>query len=146
MTYLPVLPHKNNANNDLAFDCAPRYQGKDLSGRQSNFQNAVSKLSQPQKGHGQYHDDKGNMHFFGEVINDDLNRNVKDEGYTGGLLFWHGDETHNPYSPGLDMDGDKPIFFIPNEPSRQVFTRTQLNNFYQEMKKKGYMPEGSPRF
>ncbi len=141
-----IFPHKNNANNMLAQDCAPRFQGKELSAKNEKYKDAVNKITAPKKSQGQMHADKGNIHFFGEVIIDDLNVNVKADGYQGGLLFWHGDETHNPYSPGLDMKGDKPIFFIPNEPARQIFTRAQLEAFYKEINQKGYVAEVSARF
>ncbi len=106
----------------------------------------MNKFTQPKAVKGQEHVDKGNMHYFGEIINSDLNKNVRDEGYEGGILFWHNDETGNPFSPGLDLKGDKPIFFIPNESARQIFTREQLIAFYKEMKSKGYFVEQSTRF
>lgn len=41
----------------------------------------------------------GNMHFFGKTIINALNKEIAFEGYSGGKLVWHNDETGNPFSP-----------------------------------------------
>lgn len=88
---------------------------------------------------------KGNIHFFGQVIINDLNLEIKLCGYTGGKLVWHNDETGNPFSPGFDVR-DKPIFFLPSGEVVQVYSRAQLLDFYSKLTSKGYSPEFSPRF
>ncbi len=141
-----ILPRNNANNNAIGFECAPRFMKDDLDGKSESYQLAAKTLTSPKKVVGAYHLDQGNTHYFGETINADLNKNVKAEGYTGGVLFWHGNEVNNPYSPGLDIDADKPIFFIPEEPPRQIFTKKQLNLFYKEMRDKGYSVVDNPRF
>ncbi|WP_082041646.1 anthrax toxin-like adenylyl cyclase domain-containing protein [Vibrio jasicida] len=89
--------------------------------------------------------DKGNVHFYGTVLIDFLNKEIKNDGYNGGTLVWHNDESGNPFSPGYD-EKDTPIFFIPKEKARQVFNRTELDALYIELKAMGYNPEMSPRF
>lgn len=98
----------------------------------------------------------GNVHFYGQTIIGDLNKNIAAEGYQGGKLVWHNDEAGNPFSPGLNPD-DEPIFFIPHEKPVQVrvsgkdnaakkaeFTK-QLSDLYIKFKDKAYSPEFSPR-
>ncbi|WP_459177138.1 DNA gyrase [Ewingella americana] len=88
---------------------------------------------------------KGNIHFFGEVIVNTLNVEIKRLGYTGGKLIWHNDETGNPFSPGFD-EKDKPIFFLPTGEVFLATSKHQLITFYHMLKSKGYAPEYSPRF
>ena len=88
---------------------------------------------------------KGNINFFTETIINDLNKEVHIEGYQGGKLFWHGDESMNPFSPGLDMD-DKPFFFLPSGQVTQVHTREQLKKLYSIFKENGFYAEFSPIF
>lgn len=141
-----LLPRENASNNVMGFDSAPRFLGNGLERKSESFQEATKAITSPRKYSGQLHPDQGNTHYYAETINTDLNKNVQNEGYKGGILFWHGNETNNPYSPGLDIDADKPIFFIPNEPPRQIFTRKQLDLFYDEMRQKGYSVQNNPRF
>jgi insecticidal toxin complex protein TccC len=91
------------------------------------------------------HPDKGNIHFYGSVLINSLNKEIKYDGYNGGTLVWHNDESGNPFSPGYD-EKDTPIFFIPKEKARQVFNRIELDTLYIELKAMGYSPEMSPRF
>lgn len=88
---------------------------------------------------------KGNVNFFTETIINDLNKEVNIEGYQGGKLFWHGDESMNPFSPGLDMS-DKPIFFLPSGQMTQAHTTEQLRYLYSTFKGNGFHAEFSPRF
>ncbi len=86
----------------------------------------------------------GNIHFFGSVIIAELNKNIELEGYKGGRLVWHNDETGNPFSPGFD-ENDKPIFFMPSGKMRQVFSKSELLSFYSEVRNLSYSPEYSAR-
>ncbi|MGL5290848.1 MAG: anthrax toxin-like adenylyl cyclase domain-containing protein [Vibrionaceae bacterium] len=88
---------------------------------------------------------KGNFHNFGSTIINDINANVKEEGYTGGKLVWHGDEIGNPFSHGFD-ENDSPIFFIPNQDPIQITSEADLQQFYEKLHELGYEPERSPRF
>lgn len=109
------------------------------------YQKAMEAFTLPRIETEPAHPDKGNVHHFTEVIINDINNNVNKEGFSGGKLVWHGDETSNPYSPGFDPK-DKPIFFIPKQPPRQVFNKEQLLKLHHELRVQGYVPEYNPRF
>lgn len=114
------------------------------SGGSDAFHQAVNTFTQPKVINGTQDPDKGNTHFYGDVISNDINKNVAAEGFTGGKLVWHGDETGNPFSPGFDI-ADKPVFFIPGQPPQQISSMKELLAFYKELKRHGYSPESSPR-
>ncbi|ELI7922717.1 hypothetical protein RSE70_001968 [Yersinia enterocolitica] len=88
---------------------------------------------------------KGNVHYFGMVIVNALNKEIKNTGYAGGKLIWHNDETGNPFSPGFD-EKDKPIFFLPTGDVFIASSKMELIKFYSRLKLNGYTPEYSPRF
>lgn len=87
----------------------------------------------------------GNVHFFGKTIINALNREITSEGYRGGKLVWHNDETGNPFSPGFDVN-DKPIFIHPDGNVIQIHSLSELRNFYERLRRDGYTPEYSPIF
>lgn len=87
----------------------------------------------------------GNVHFFGKTIINALNREITFEGYRGGKLVWHNDETGNPFSPGFDIV-DKPIFVHPAGYAIQIHSLSELRNFYGRLRLEGYAPEYSPIF
>lgn len=87
----------------------------------------------------------GNLHFFGQTIINALNKEIVIEGYRGGKLVWHNDETGNPFSPGFDI-ADKPIFVHPTGDIIQIFSVGQLFDFYEKVRWEGYDPEYSPVF
>lgn len=87
----------------------------------------------------------GNLHHFGKSIVNSLNKEINIEGYTGGKLVWHNDETGNPFSPGFD-ENDKPIFFLPSGDTFQAQNKSELLDFYSRLRKGGYSPEYSPIF
>ncbi|EEJ8658725.1 toxin protein [Salmonella enterica subsp. enterica] len=89
--------------------------------------------------------DMGNVHFFGKTIINALNREISFEGYRGGKLVWHNDETGNPFSPGFDI-ADKPIFVHPAGYVIQIHSLGELRNFYGRLRQEGYAPEYSPIF
>nr|ELA0225361.1 RHS repeat protein [Klebsiella aerogenes] len=87
----------------------------------------------------------GNLHHFGKVIIGNLNNEINAEGYAGGKLVWHNDETGNPFSPGFD-ENDKPIFFLPSGDTFQAKNKSELLEFYSRLRRSGYAPEYSPIF
>lgn len=87
----------------------------------------------------------GNLHFFGKTIVKALNTEIVSEGYGGGKLVWHNDETGNPFSPGFDIS-DKPIFVHPVGDVTQVHSLNELLHFYGQLRREGYAPEYSPIF
>lgn len=87
----------------------------------------------------------GNMHMFGQIIMKALNNEIEHDGYKGGKLVWHNDETGNPFSPGLDM-ADKPIFIFPDGRIAQVYTIIELQSLYKDLANEGFEPEKSPIF
>jgi insecticidal toxin complex protein TccC len=87
----------------------------------------------------------GNLHQFGNTIVNSLNKEINAEGYTGGKLVWHNDETGNPFSPGFD-ENDKPIFFLPSGDTFQAKNKSELLDFYSGLRRSGYYPEYSPIF
>jgi len=142
-----LIPHGNQSNNRRPLTIPPR-------SLQGSFK---LPYLQPQKNDAAGEDQNmGNVHFYGQTIIGDLNKNIAAEGYQGGKLVWHNDEAGNPFSPGLNPD-DEPIFFIPHEKPVQVrvsgkdnaakkteFTK-QLSDLYIKFKDKAYSPEFSPR-
>ena len=87
----------------------------------------------------------GNLHEFGKTIVRALNKEITAEGYQGGKLVWHNDETGNPFSPGFDI-ADRPIFVHPSEQINQVNSKQELLKFYTALRQKHYAPEYSPIF
>ncbi|MGV3344971.1 anthrax toxin-like adenylyl cyclase domain-containing protein [Enterobacteriaceae bacterium LUAb1] len=87
----------------------------------------------------------GNIHVFAMVIINSLNKEIANEGYQGGKLIWHGEETGNPYSRGFD-ENDRPIFFLPNKQAYQVRSKSHLQYFYSILKSIGFSPEYNPAF
>jgi hypothetical protein len=87
--------------------------------------------------------DLGNFHYYGETIKNALNLRITQEGYRGGLLVHHGDETSNPFSPGQDF----PIrFIVPQHRAMLVKNNRQLLNAYQLFRQLGYGVEINPAF
>lgn len=120
----------------------------DLTRRSSNeFKERVSTYSGSKinMDAGEMHPDRGNFHTYGNSLIKDLNKNVANEGYKGGNIFWHGDEFSNPYSEGFDPN-DAPIFFIPGEKPQQIHTLEELKVFFNALKKAGYSVKYNPRF
>ena len=89
--------------------------------------------------------DKGNLHYFANVIINDINKNVNEEGFKGGKLVWHGEEIANPYSAGFDP-ADKPIFFIPKQSPQQIETKEELSALFNELREAGFAPDRNLRF
>ncbi|WP_353620543.1 DNA gyrase [Enterobacter sp. Cy-643] len=87
----------------------------------------------------------GNLHLFGKTIINTLNIEITSEGYRGGKLVWHNDETGNPFSPGFDVT-DKPIFVHPVGDVIQIHSLSELRCFYGQLRREGYAPEYSPAF
>ncbi|XTZ40653.1 anthrax toxin-like adenylyl cyclase domain-containing protein [Salmonella enterica] len=88
---------------------------------------------------------KGNVHYFGETIANSLNKEIAVEGYQGGKLVWHNDESGNPFSPGLDIN-DKPYFFTPMGSVLQITTLQDLKRFYSKVAELNFSPQYSPVF
>ncbi|KAB7680135.1 hypothetical protein GBN23_06595 [Plesiomonas shigelloides] len=133
--------HKNQIDR-RPLSVPPRYINNRAKEALSYFSGNITK---PQRLHGDESRDKGNVSFFEEVVIDTLNKMISNAGYRGGVLVWHNDEAHNPFSPGFNP-GDKPVFFIPQNKPRQVFSFEQLNALYQEFKSQGYQAKLSDRF
>ncbi|MGK0602903.1 anthrax toxin-like adenylyl cyclase domain-containing protein [Yokenella regensburgei] len=140
-----IIPRENQSNNvrpltlpqkslrktdDFVFD--KKFSGKGF----------FSPVSLPDKDEDR---DMGNMHMFGQTIMKALNKEIELDGYKGGKLVWHNDETGNPFSPGLNM-ADKPIFIFPDGRIVQVHSINELRSLYNEIRKKGFIPEYSPIF
>lgn len=131
-----IIPHENQSNNSRPLKLAP----KSLSG---NFKLDFLK---PAALPGQDEDvNMGNLHGYGKAIIRALNKEIADEGYRGGKLVWHNDETGNPFSPGFDI-ADKPIFVHPSGHVTQVHSKTELLKFYSQLRQERYAPEYSPVF
>lgn len=131
-----IIPHKNQSINQRPLLSRPKLI-------RGNFNLDFVK---PKSINGQSEDvNMGNLHHFGKVIVTSLNKEIKNEGYDGGKLVWHNDETGNPFSPGFDIN-DKPIYFLPSGEIVQVESLQQLKDLYSNLKDKGYTPEYSPIF
>jgi hypothetical protein len=131
-----IIPRENQSINVRPLMSAP----KTLKG---NFKFDFLK---PRALQGQDEDaNMGNLHIFGQVIVKALNKEIAYEGYQGGKLVWHNDETGNPFSPGFDP-ADKPIFIHPVEQAVQVHSVAELLDYYEKLKKQKFSPEYSPIF
>lgn len=139
-----IIPRKQQSVNQRPLESRPRFLGT-IGSHNTNMHDKIKMLMTPVEKHGEESKDKGNIHFFGETIIEDLNKNVTQEGFSGGKLFWHNDETGNPFTPGFD-EVDKPIFVIPNNPPQQFSNQNSLMLFYRELERAGYNPEYSPAF
>lgn len=131
-----IIPRKNQSNNVRPLKIPPKL----LNGKFN------MDFLKPNSFNGQNEDvNRGNIHFFGQVIVNSLNLEIKKLGYLGGKLVWHNDETGNPFSPGFD-EKDKPIFFTPTNEIYQARSKCELIEFYSLLRDNGYEPEYSPRF
>ncbi len=115
------------------------------SGGVSAFHKARQVFLEPKGNPDALDKDKGNLHFFADVLINDINKNVKEEGFQGGKLVWHGEEIANPYSEGFDP-ADKPVFFIPKQDPQQVQTKEELRAFFDELRNAGFAPDKNLRF
>jgi insecticidal toxin complex protein TccC len=131
-----IIPRVNQSVNDRPLALRPKL----LRGRFSYD------FLKPKALPGQDEDSNmGNVHFFGKTIIDSLNKEIFSEGYRGGKLVWHNDETGNPFSPGFDI-ADKPVFVHPSGQVIQIHSLEELLNFYEQLRREGYAPEYSPVF
>lgn len=131
-----IIPKKNHGYNQRPLQSAPIL----LHGKFN-----LEFLSPKINGENMEDPNKGNIHFFGEKIIENLNKEIQYLGYTGGKLVWHNDETGNPFSPGFDA-ADKPIFFLPSGDVFKASSKNELMNFYSIIKNQGYEIEYSARF
>ncbi|EGQ9519372.1 hypothetical protein J7H91_004624 [Vibrio parahaemolyticus] len=139
-----IIPRKQQSVNQRPLESRARFLGT-IGSHNTDIHEKIKMLTTPVDRHGEESKDKGNIHFFGETIIEDLNKNVSQEGFSGGKLFWHNDETGNPFTPGFD-EADKPIFVIPHTPPQQFNDKNSLMMFYRELEQAGYNPEYSPAF
>jgi len=131
-----IIPRENQSTNHRPLVSAPKLlRGKfDLD------------FTKPRALPGKSEDpDMGNLHEFGKIIVRSLNKEIEAEGYRGGKLVWHNDETGNPFSPGFDI-ADKPIFIHPSEAISQVNSKKELLDYYKKLRQQRYTPEYSPIF
>ncbi|MBP4047295.1 RHS repeat-associated core domain-containing protein, partial [Chromobacterium violaceum] len=136
-----IFPKNNQSDNNRPLNVPPRVLRGKWSPTKYPFLTAAAVNLNEQE-------DKnmGNIHHFGKVIIKFLNEKIREEGYGGGKLVWHNDESGNPFSPGFES-GDTPIFFIPGEVKpKQISNRAELMAVYGEFRKKGYKAELSARF
>ena len=131
-----IIPSVNQSVNIRPLTASPKL----LRG---NFKHAFLK---PRGLPGQSEDvNMGNLHFFGMTIIQALNKEIAAEGYKGGKLVWHNDETGNPFSPGFDI-ADRPLFIHPAGYLIQVHSKAELLDFYAQLRRENYAPEYSPVF
>lgn len=131
-----LIPRVNQSVNQRPLTVPPRLLRGNFS---LNFTN-------PKSLNGMSEDvNMGNIHHFGKTIVTNLNKEIEIEGYKGGKLVWHNDETGNPFSPGFD-ENDMPIFFFPSGDVFQAKTKSDLLDFYSRLRMGGYAPEYSPIF
>lgn len=131
-----IIPKKNQSVNIRPLKIAPKL----LRG---NFNQDFLK---PKRSPGFDVDvNMGNLHFFGKIIINSINKEIISDGYRGGKLVWHGEEIGNPFSMGFNIS-DKPIFIHPFGNVVQIYSLHDLLNFYNNLKLEGFVPEYSPAF
>jgi insecticidal toxin complex protein TccC len=139
-----IYPRINQSNNPLPLNLTPRYdvQGEFIKQRLEQLYPLAT--SSDKQGDA----DMGNIHSFGKTVVNRLNLMVStqySEPYKGGILFWHGDETGNPFSPGF-VAHDRPLFYIPSfENPIQIESREELSQLHDAFIETGYMPTFNPR-
>lgn len=139
-----IYPRVNQANNIRPLQSAPVFIRKVSS--ELETRSAHLRAKKESYVGAQEDPEMGNIHHFGKVIVSALNTAVNQAGYQGGQLFWHNDETGNPFSPGFDPM-DKPIFFVPGASNPvQVSGRAELLGFQRHMRGAGFGVEYSPVF
>lgn len=136
-----IIPRENQSYNQLPLNIPPR----PIKENYDIFKNHNLDFLKLKSVFGEGDKNMGNIHFFAKTIIKSLNNCVRDEGYKGGNLVWHGDETSNPFSPGFDIN-DHPIFFHPNGMILKVKEKSDLNKYYSIFKSQGFAPEYSSRF
>lgn len=136
-----IFPSRNQSNNVRPLKLAPVLRRGHWTAAKLPF----LARTPSQEGVGE-DPNMGNLHTFGQTIVRSLNRQISAEGYGGGKLVWHNDETGNPFSPGFDI-ADQPIFFIPGQAEPvQVHSTRQLLSLYDTLGQRGYAIEYSPVF
>jgi insecticidal toxin complex protein TccC len=131
-----IIPSINQSYNERPLTVPQRLLGGNFS----------LPFTSPKGNNGMSEDvNMGNLHHFGKVIVGNLNKEINAEGYAGGKLVWHNDETGNPFSPGFD-ENDKPIFFLPSGDTFQAGNKSELLDFYSRLRRSGYASEYSPIF
>jgi insecticidal toxin complex protein TccC len=140
-----LFPRPNRSYNLRPLTPAARLVGRNTSGiaeRAKKYLNAV-RFANEHKRSGSEDPDLGNMHFYGQTIKNALNTKIEAEGYRGGLLVHHNDESGNPFSPGQDF----PLrFVVPGAPSILVKNDKELLSAYQWFQQLGYHVETNPAF
>ncbi len=88
--------------------------------------------------------DKGNLSIPEGLIIKQLNEAIKQAGYQGKSLVWHGAETANPDSPGPDF----PIrVYFPGKAEPQMINNVkELAEFYKNLQTSSYQMEENARF
>lgn len=88
--------------------------------------------------------EQGNISIPEQKIIEELNKAIKQAGYKGKALVWHGTETANPYTPGPDF----PIrVYSPGQtqPS-MVSSQKELADFYRRLQDSSYHAEENAAF
>lgn len=138
-----IYPKKNLSNNPRPLNLTPAFKSSTF------IKNTLSQLFPLSQGNQQEDADMGNVHQYNKTVIKTLNKAVTTEGsdpYKGGTLFWHNDETGNPFTPGFSK-ADKPLFFIPSlSKPLQVDSLEDLNKLNEALSKIGYSPEINPKF
>jgi insecticidal toxin complex protein TccC len=135
-----LFPRGNRSNNVRPMNPVARVVGQP---KPSVLKRANAYLSRMRETNRTMDADLGNFHYYGETIKNALNLRITQEGYRGGLLVHHGDETSNPFSPGQDF----PVrFIVPRHRAMLVKNDQQLLNAYQLFMQLGYGVEINPAF
>jgi insecticidal toxin complex protein TccC len=139
-----LFPRGNRGNNNRPLNPVARLVGRNVQPDIKQRANAyLDRLRQT--GHPSDRDaaDFGNFHHYGKTIKDALNLRINQQGYHGGLLVHHGDESSNPFSPGQDF----PLrFVVPDKPAMLIENNEQLELAYRWFRQLGYSVDINPAF
>lgn len=135
-----LFPRPNRVNNVRPLNPVARTVGPNKAGigkHADAYLNAIRLTGRPMD------PDLGNFHYYGETIRNALNKRITEQGYRGGTLVHHGDETNHPYSQGQDF----PVrFIVPHRPALLVNNDAQLLRAYGWFGQLGYSVEVNPAF
>jgi insecticidal toxin complex protein TccC len=139
-----LFPTGNRGNNTRPLNPVARLVGKNIRPDIDRLANVyLNRLRQTGRPSDEDAADLGNIHHYGKTIKDALNMKIVQQGYRGGLLVHHGDESSNPFSPGQDF----PLrFVVPGKPAMLIENTGQLQRAYLWFSQLGYSVDINPAF
>ncbi|MES2142531.1 MAG: anthrax toxin-like adenylyl cyclase domain-containing protein [Pseudomonadota bacterium] len=139
-----IFFRKNLSSGTRAVTIPPRLRSGSGPFITKLFHHYIDSIPKPDKRIIEMDKEKGNISFQEGKIIEELNRELKQAGYKGKALVWHGTETANPDSPGPDFPL---LVYIPKaNQSLKIENKGQLVRFYKSLESSDYQREENRRF